>query len=113
MREISLAEYAVRNGGLRAGLRASGLIAGWVMWLKLHDEVAPTVRQLTGTSERSRRQYYRELEAFKVSFPGEESPERLARRLLKAMGAGASGDVEVVAARLLSVPASRVGLVAA
>jgi hypothetical protein len=72
----------VERVGWRSAPRVLGLLVAWGAWVDQHGE-APSIKVLAGDSEKSQAQWYRDLEAFRVAFPGETSPDRLARELLR------------------------------
>ena len=95
-REMTMGEHLVRTVGWRKAAQVQGLLVAWAAWLRTHDGQAPTIDILAGESEKSRAQWFRYQAAFRLAFPNEASPDRIARLL--------AGDLQSDSVRIMSVP---------
>lgn len=78
---LTLAGFLFEQVGFRGAPRVLGLLCAWVAYLELHRGERPKVEELGGVSDKSLSQWYRDQALFRKAFPGEVSPDRIARLL--------------------------------
>lgn len=98
-RGITLGEYLIGQVGWRDASRVHGLIVAWALWVDTHHGEAPGIDILAGESDKSRAQWFRYQQAFRKAFPLEESPDRIARLVLR--------EARQAPLRVLAVPVTR------
>jgi hypothetical protein len=78
---LTLAGFLFEKVGFWGAPRVLGLLVAWVGYLELHSGKSPRVEDLAGPSSKSISQWYRDQVLFRKAFPGEVSPDRIARLL--------------------------------
>ena len=83
VRKQTLARIVVERAGFKRAPRVLGLLVAWAAFVKLNGR-SPSRYELAGENgSRSQAMWYRDYDEFCLLFPEEESPDRLARLLLR------------------------------